>query len=66
MPVVREHYASAYKSLHPVFDMNWPEGALAERLRKEFSQVIPHLDALALLKNVGQSQIIYRYVIRYD
>lgn len=57
MPVVREHYASAYKSLHPIFDMNLPEGALAERLRKEFSKVIPHFDALALLKIVGQSQI---------
>lgn len=57
MPVVREHYASAYKSLHPIFDMNLPEGALAERLRKEFSKVIPHFDALAMLKIVGQSQI---------
>ena len=27
MPVVREHYASDYKTLHPVFDMNLPEGA---------------------------------------
>jgi serine/threonine-protein kinase HipA len=43
--------------LHPVFDMNLPEGALAERLRKEFSKVIPHFDALALLQVVGQSQI---------
>ena len=57
MPVVREHYASAYRSLHPIFDMNLPEGALAERLRKEFSKVIPHFDALAMLKIVGQSQI---------
>ena len=57
MPLVREHYTSAYKSLHPIFDMNLPEGALAERLRKEFSKVIPHFDALALLKIVGQSQI---------
>lgn len=57
MPVVREHYASDYKTLHPVFDMNLPEGALAEHLRKEFSKVIPNFDALALLKIVGQSQI---------
>ncbi|PIY27875.1 MAG: hypothetical protein CO105_07830 [Comamonadaceae bacterium CG_4_9_14_3_um_filter_60_33] len=57
MPVAREHYISHYKTLHPVFDMNLPEGALAERLRKEFSKVIPHFDALALLKIVGKSQI---------
>lgn len=57
MPVVREHYASANKSLHPVFDMNLPEGALAERLRLEFSKVIPRYDALALLQIVGRSQI---------
>ena len=57
MPVVNEHYASDDKSLHPVFDMNLPEGALAERLRKEFSKVVPNFDALAMLKIVGQSQI---------
>jgi serine/threonine-protein kinase HipA len=57
MPVTREHYLSDYKVLHPVFDMNLPEGALAERLRKDFSKVIPNFDALALLKIVGQSQI---------
>jgi HipA-like protein len=28
MPVVNEDYASDYKTLHPVFDMNLPEGAL--------------------------------------
>lgn len=57
MPVVNEHYASDYKALHPVFDMNLPEGALHDRLRKEFSKVIPHFDALSLLKIVGKSQI---------
>ncbi|OGB30347.1 MAG: hypothetical protein A3F78_09485 [Burkholderiales bacterium RIFCSPLOWO2_12_FULL_61_40] len=57
MPVAREHYTSDYKTLHPVFDMNLPEGALADRLRKEFSKVIPNFDALALLKIVGKSQI---------
>lgn len=57
MPVVKEHYSSDYKVLHPVFDMNLPEGALAERLRKEFSKVIPNFDPLALLKIVGKSQI---------
>ena len=57
MPVVNEHYASDYKALHPVFDMNLPEGALHDRLRKEFSKVIPDFDALSLLKIVGKSQI---------
>ena len=57
MPVVREHYASATQALHPVFDMNLPEGALAERLRRTFSKLVPDFDALAMLKIVGQSQI---------
>jgi|ThiBiocorrection_1091964.scaffolds.fasta_scaffold04636_3 serine/threonine-protein kinase HipA len=57
MPVVKEHYSSDYKVLHPVFDMNLPEGALADRLRKEFSKVIPNFDSMALLKIVGKSQI---------
>lgn len=57
MPVAHEHYTSDYKTLHPIFDMNLPEGALADRLRREFSKVIPHFDALALLKIIGKSQI---------
>lgn len=57
MPIVNEHYTSDYTTLHPIFDMNLPEGALADRLRKEFSKVIANFDALALLKIVGQSQI---------
>jgi len=57
MPVVKEHYSSDYKVLHPVFDLNLPEGALADRLRKEFSKVIPNFDSMALLKIVGKAQI---------
>lgn len=57
MPVVNENYTSEYKTLHPIFDMNLPEGALADRLRKEFSKVIANFDALAMLKIVGQSQV---------
>ena len=34
MPVGNEHYTSDYKAPHPIFDMNLPEGALADRLRK--------------------------------
>lgn len=57
MPVVREHCASATQALHPIFDMNLPEGALAERLRRTFSKLVPDFDALAMLKIVGLSQI---------
>jgi serine/threonine-protein kinase HipA len=56
MPVVNEQYGSEYK-LHPIFDMNLPEGALSERLRKEFSKTLPHFDDLVLLRIVGKSQI---------
>jgi serine/threonine-protein kinase HipA len=57
MPVTREQYDSEHKTLHPVFDMNLPEGALGARLRKDFSKVIPNFDDIALLKIVGRSQI---------
>ncbi len=57
MPVVNEHYASNYKALHPIFDMNLPEGALHDRLRQAFNKVIPHFDALSMLQIVGKSQI---------
>lgn len=56
MPVVNEQYVVEYK-LHPIFDMNLPEGALGERLRKEFSKALPHFDDLVLLGIVGKSQI---------
>jgi serine/threonine-protein kinase HipA len=56
MPVVKEQYESDYK-LHPIFDMNLPEGALGERLRKQFGKAIPHFDDLALLAIIGKSQI---------
>lgn len=57
MPVVNEQYVSDVSKLHPIFDMNMPEGALAERLHKNFSKIIPNFDALAMLKIVGKSQI---------
>lgn len=55
--MVREHCASATQALHPIFDMNLPEGALAKRLRRTFSKLVPDFDALAMLKIVGLSQI---------
>lgn len=56
MPVVPDQYSFDFK-LHPIFDMNLPEGALGERLRKQFSKVIPQFDDLALLRILGASQI---------
>lgn len=56
MPVIHEQYGFAYK-LHPIFDMNLPEGALGKRLRKTFSKAFPHFDDLVLLSIVGRSQI---------
>jgi len=56
MPVVRDHYESM-TSVHPVFEMNLPEGALRERLRLAFAKAVPQLDDLALLTLVGRSQI---------
>jgi serine/threonine-protein kinase HipA len=56
MPVVRDHYESM-TSVHPVFEMNLPEGALRERLRLAFAKAVPQLDDLTLLAIVGRSQI---------
>ncbi len=56
MPVLPEPYLCEPK-LHPIFDMNLPEGWLGERLRKQFAKVIPHFDDLALLRILGASQI---------
>jgi serine/threonine-protein kinase HipA len=56
MPVVHEQYGADYH-LHPVFDMNLPEGMLGERLRQQFSKAIPHFNDLALLRILGASQI---------
>lgn len=56
MPVVRDQYDSM-NTVHPVFEMNLPEGTLLEKLRLRFAKVIPDFDDLALLEIVGQSQI---------
>lgn len=56
MPVVRDQYDSM-NTVHPIFEMNLPEGALLEKLRLRFAKVIPNFDDLALLEIVGQSQI---------
>ena len=56
MPVVRDQYDSM-NSVHPIFEMNLPEGALLEKLRLRFAKVMPNFDDLALLGIVGHSQI---------
>jgi serine/threonine-protein kinase HipA len=58
MPVVNDPYAFDYKhKLHPIFDMNLPEGDLGKRLRQQFGKVMPNFDDLTLLQIVGRSQI---------
>jgi serine/threonine-protein kinase HipA len=56
MPVVADQYDSM-GFLHPIFEMNLPEGALRERLERMFAKVVRDFDALALLDIVGRSQI---------
>jgi|SRR5579863_1753885 len=57
MPITKEQYISEYNRLHPIFDMNLPEGALRERLRKVFSKLVPQFDDLTLLGIIGRSGI---------
>ena len=43
--------------LHPVFQMNLPEGRLRAVLERRFRKTVPGFDDLALLKIVGPAQI---------
>ena len=45
------------RGLLPVFEMNLPEGALRERLRRQFAKATGHFDALDLLTIVGRTQL---------
>ncbi len=56
MPVVPDQYDSS-NTVHPVFEMSLPEGALRERLTRDFGKAIPRFDDLDLLGIVGASQI---------
>ena len=56
MPVIADQYDSM-GALHPIFEMNLPEGALLEHLRLSLAKAIPDLDDLHLLAIVGRSQI---------
>jgi serine/threonine-protein kinase HipA len=56
MPIVSDQYDSM-GTVHPIFEMNMPEGLLLETLRMMFAKTVPQLDDLTLLAIVGQSQI---------
>jgi serine/threonine-protein kinase HipA len=56
MPVIVDQYDSM-GIVHPIFEMNLPEGALLEQLRLSFAKTVPDLDSLGLLAIVGRSQI---------
>mgnify|MGYP001248672438 CR=1 FL=1 len=56
MPVVADQYDSM-GFLHPVFEMNLPEGVLRQTLERMFAKAIKDFDALTLLEIVGKSQI---------
>lgn len=56
MPVMRDQYVYP-EVLHPIFDMNLPEGELAERIRRQFRKAVARFDDLDFLRIIGQSQI---------
>lgn len=56
MPVVWEPYVWD-QGLHPIFEMNMPEGALRDELMRRFSKAIKGFDDFALLSVVGQHQL---------
>ncbi len=58
MPLSNDPYLFDYKhQLHPIFDMNLPEGDLRKRLQQQFGKAIANFDDLAMLEIVGKSQI---------
>ena len=58
MPVDGGSYvAERTGALHPVFDMNLPEGALREAVANLFAKALPIFDDLALFQIVGRSLI---------
>jgi serine/threonine-protein kinase HipA len=56
MPVQPDQY-DFVGTIHPVFEMNLPEGQLRHRLELMFSKVIPDFDTLSLLGLTGKSQL---------
>lgn len=56
MPVIADQYDSM-GTVHPIFEMNLPEGMLRQRLELMFAKLVPDFDSLSLLEIVGRSQI---------
>lgn len=56
MPVRLASWDNAW-GIHPIFEMNLPEGFLREKLRLTFAKAIGAFDDLDLLAVVGRSQI---------
>lgn len=56
MPVMPDQYGYQ-QGVHPIFQMNLPEGELRELLRNRFQKTVQNFDDLALLGIVGRSQI---------
>ncbi|MCB1638498.1 MAG: type II toxin-antitoxin system HipA family toxin, partial [Thiothrix sp.] len=56
MPVLPDQYLFQ-QGVHPIFQMNLPEGELREMLRNSFQKTVQNFDDLSLLAIVGQSQI---------
>lgn len=56
MPHSLESYAFQH-DLHPIFQMNLPEGRLRESLERDFRKRTQNFDDLKLLEVVGRSQI---------
>lgn len=50
MPIRVQSWVS--DKLHPIFEMNLPEGALKDALRERFSKIMP-MDNLGMLKLIG-------------
>lgn len=56
MPVMQDQYVFQ-QGVHPIFQMNLPEGELREMLRHSFQKAVQHFDDLSLLSIVGHTQI---------
>lgn len=56
MPVVSDPIDSV-GMIHPIFEMNLPEGALRRALELQFAKLVPDFDSLDLLSIVGRRQI---------
>lgn len=56
MPILPDQY-HFQQGVHPIFQMNLPEGELREMLRNSFQKTVQNFDDLSLLAIVGHSQI---------